>query len=162
MCSWEGELGQVPRVARTPFHECYTEVGTRSKLNNPRRKMAMQKPTSVKYAEMLIWLSLAVSMVIALVQLHLGQVTSGALVFGLMLLCAYCIIPYKIAQGSNAARYVFVFLNVVGYALLMSGVAGDTPRIEAVAAWVELPFTAFTAYLLFRSESSPWFAKRAA
>jgi uncharacterized protein CbrC (UPF0167 family) len=122
----------------------------------------MQKPTSIKRAEFLIWLSLAASTVLTVVERQMNIITVGTFYGVLAVYATICLIPYKIARGSNVARYVYAVLSVLGYVMLLSGDYPETPRVEVVENWIEAPFTALTLYWLFKQSSAPWFKKREA
>ena len=123
------------------------------------RKTNMQKPNSVKHAEILIWVTLAVTSIVSIIELKMGLISGSLLVSTLLLNCVYGIIPYKIGAGSNAARYIYAVLCALGFALLVSDVVPGMPQIELVVAWVELPVTLYTLYLLFNATSKPWFVR---
>lgn len=120
----------------------------------------MQKPTSVKRAELIIWLSLVASTILAVFERQRNIISSGVFVATLVLYALYCIIPYKIGRGSNWARYVYAILSAAGFALMLSSDLKDSAHFEVILAWVETPFTAISLYWLFKSSSEPWFEKR--
>ena len=122
----------------------------------------MQKPISVKRAELIIWLSLAASTVLAIVERQRDIISVGVFVATLVLYSLYCIIPYKIGRGSNFARYAYAFLSAAGFALMLSTDLKESAHYEVVLAWVETPFTAISLYWLFKSSSEPWFEKQEA
>lgn len=122
----------------------------------------MEKPENVVRGVHLIWASLAIWAVGSLVVKWLGGTSDNfmaALAFGA--LC--CIFPYKIGNGSNAARYVYAVLTVVSF-LAMAGGAVPIEAKGAMARAAEISTNALTMlievaslFYLFKSESSAWF-----
>ena len=71
-----------------------------------------------------------------------------------------CIFPYKILNGSNAFRYVFVVINVVS---LLWGLATFGEMVETVLQkivfLISIPMFAYTAKLLFSKQANEFFKK---
>jgi hypothetical protein len=118
----------------------------------------MDKPSTVYQAETMIWMTLLVSAAISLIDLKSGTVGQGRFMADLFVYGLLCIIPYKIGRGSNAARYVFTIMSVIGFLMMLGGVGGeDTTRLERIAGYVMTPLNVFILYRLFQPESSQWF-----
>ena len=122
----------------------------------------MEKPESVKRGVALIWVSLGVWALGALVVRWLGG-TSDAFMMALFSSALCCIIPYKLANGSNAARYFYAVL----FAVSLLAVAGGVAPLESVgfaARSVDIATNVLTTiieavslYYLFGEEASTWF-----
>lgn len=117
----------------------------------------MQKPTSVKYAELTLWATLSISLILVIVERQLGLIDSNYFFASLVVYALLSIIPYKIGQGRNWSRYAFVGLSVLSGATVLAGETADAPRPEVILAYIYIPVDLVIALLLFRKESSTWF-----
>lgn len=118
----------------------------------------MNKPASLSRALFAIWATFGLSAALAVVDRLLGNLTPVAFLGTLVLYMALTVIPYKLSQGRNWARYAYVVLNVFATAMLVAGETAGATRIELVLSWVFLPVEAWICYGLFTRESNQWFA----
>ena len=118
----------------------------------------MEKPDGAKQAELIIWLTLGVSALVALVDKWMGVISAGELAGALLLYGLLCIIPYKIGQGSNAARYVYTVFFAISV-LVMLGGGLSMPRLDFIAGVFMLPVEVYIIYRLFQPEASEWFTR---
>jgi hypothetical protein len=117
----------------------------------------MDKPSTVYQAETMIWMTLLVAAVVSLIDLKSGTIGQGRFMAYLFMYGLFCIIPYKIGRGSNAARYVYTILSVIGFLMMLGGVDEGMTRLERIAGYVMTPLEVFILYRLFQPESSQWF-----
>jgi len=118
----------------------------------------MNKPASLSRALLAIWTTFGISAVLAVVDRLLGHLTPEAFLGTLVLYMALTVLPYKISQGRNWARYTYTVLNVFATAMLVAGESAGATQIELVWSWVTLPLEAWIVYSLFTRESNEWFA----
>ncbi len=117
----------------------------------------MIRPKEVATAELLIWVTLGMSVVSAVIAKATGQIGPGMFGFDLVFYGSCAILPYKIRQGRNWARYAYAVIVVLGVAALFAGEGGGVSKVERVLAWVMLPIETWAVFLLFRPESTRWF-----
>jgi len=117
-------------------------------------------PKSIKIALIIIWGDLALGALVALLDRLTGTASVGAFSFAVILTALSTIIPYKIANKSNGARYFWTILNIFAY-LLFIGLpkVGDEGKYSLIASYVTFPAIIFSIYLLFVRESNEWFKK---
>ncbi|MDR0378504.1 MAG: hypothetical protein LBI62_00905 [Candidatus Accumulibacter sp.] len=128
----------------------------------------MDQPVSVKRGVFLVWTTLAISVATALILRLLGD---GADSFTSSLLsCAiFCVLPYKINDGSRAARVIYMVLVVFSVLLWWGGViprpmggnkaGGAVAAVENVSLVVSAFVEILSLYYLYRRESSAWFVE---
>jgi hypothetical protein len=119
----------------------------------------MNKPASLSRALFAIWATFGISAALAVVDRMLDNLTPEAFLGTLVLYMALTILPYKISQGRNWARYVYTILSVFAVAMLVAGESAGATKIELVWSWVTLPLDAWIVYLMFTHESNEWFAE---
>ena len=90
----------------------------------------METPSGIKQAVIAILATLAISTLLALYQKLTGNATRGQFIITIMMYAFFCILPYKISKGSNAARYVYLVLDI------------------------------FILYRLFQKDASNWFLSK--
>ena len=117
----------------------------------------MQKPKGVNQAIIAIWATIILSVLASLISTWIGGITPGEFTFNLIVYGLICIIPYKIGNRSNAARYVYLILIVIGILLWLGGVTGDVPKLDLILSVVLIPVEIFVLYRLFQREASEWF-----
>lgn len=94
--------------------------------------------------------------VVALLNKWIGAIGPGEFAFQLVVAGLTCIIPYKIAKGSNAARYVFAIITAIGF-LLMLGGGLKIPKLELVLSVILIPVEVWVIWRLFASDVSYYF-----
>lgn len=118
-------------------------------------------PDSVRNAVIALWVTIALSAIAALIDRLAGQLTDGMFLFYLIIYALICIIPYKISNGSNAARYVFLVLFIFS---ILSWIGGseemDLPKWSMIASYLITVVDLFIIYWLFTSQSNQWFKKQ--
>jgi uncharacterized membrane protein len=114
---------------------------------------------NVKQAVWLIWAMIGLTAILALVDRWMGKL--GIEYFGiyLFLLAIYSIIPYKISQGSNGARYIFLIIFVINILLFLADGKGDMSIVSFVGFIVQIPISIYVATKLFNKEEKMWFEK---
>lgn len=116
-------------------------------------------PTLLSFAIGAVWLTLAVSGLVALVDVRRGDISQTEFIGRLAIYGALCLIPYKLTRRSNAARISYLVLNVVGLLFALGG--GDTgTRLETVTGWLLMPVHAWALYVLFLTPVAALFARR--
>jgi hypothetical protein len=142
-------------------------------------------PGSVATAVKLIWASMALAVVAALLTLLMldsiidraiqqaaGNATIdrdtvraaaiGGAVFGLVvgLGLTFLLLTF-IRRGANWARIVYTVLGALSLLFGLFGLAAQPP-LFLVLSLVSMALTAIILFFLWKSESNPWFAKRTA
>lgn len=117
----------------------------------------MEKPHTVDKAINLIWVLIALSVLVALINQWTGQIYSGEFIFALIVNALFCIIPFKLSSRSNAARYVFAALVIISALMLIGGAVETLTKLDLIFGIITMPLYVFCVYLLFTKESSAWF-----
>ena len=122
----------------------------------------MTIPQKVNQAVKAIWFTIVASAVSATIEAKLGYLGGGEFIFTLILYGIFCVIPYKIEKGSNAARYIFTILCVLGYLFLLGSSAKDlhVQTLDVVLSIVLIPVYIFIFYQLFSKEANDWFNQK--
>ena len=113
----------------------------------------------VKLAIFGVWTGIGLSALIALVDKLVGSISEATFVSQILVYGLICIIPYKLQQGSDAARYWLLVLTVAGTLLELGGV-GQTPRLDSIAGWLWTPVNLMIFYILFSKPGANYFAGR--
>jgi len=119
----------------------------------------MEVPAGVKQAVIAIWATIAVSAVLAAYSKVTGLYSEGEFFSALFISALLCIIPYKLSNGSNASRYVYVVLSAMTV-LVAIGSAAQVKKLDMYISVMLLPVEAFIIYRLFEKEASAWFTKQ--
>ncbi|MGH8274173.1 MAG: hypothetical protein ACRD22_06495 [Terriglobia bacterium] len=120
----------------------------------------MSIPVSVKQAVAAIWFTLAISALGTVIAARLGYTSKGEMAFELTLDALLCIIPYKISNGSNPARYFYIILCCLSVLIVLAGVP-DMSKPDIISGIIQIPFIIFALYKLFQQPANEWFlAKR--
>lgn len=118
----------------------------------------MEKPHTVHKAINLIWVLIALSVLIALINKWTGQIQSAEFVSYLVITAIYSIIPFKLNSRSNAARYVFTVLVVLSALTFLGGAVETLTKLDLIFGVITMPLYVFCVYLLFTKEASAWFS----
>jgi hypothetical protein len=118
----------------------------------------MEKPHTVSKAINLIWVLIALSVLVALLNQWTGQIYSGEFIFALIINALFCIIPFKLTSRSNAARYVFTALVIISALMLIGGAVETLTKLDLIFGILTMPLYIFCVYLLFTKESTAWFS----
>lgn len=127
----------------------------------PAPRPATPRPAAVVWAIRLIWLSLAISMLMACGSLALGLIKLNELLMVALMTLLMAIIPYKIAQQSNLARYVFAGLFV--FSILTIVAVADQVTVtymDKLELLINIPLNIYAIYFLFiKPEAMQWFGR---
>jgi hypothetical protein len=117
----------------------------------------MNKPKSIKISVITLWILIFASSLIALIEKMLGLIGLSVLIFSLFIYGFLCILPYKINNGSNAARYVYLVLSLMT-TLLFIGILKEIKTYDLVFNLISVFAEVFVIYNLFKPESNSWFS----
>jgi hypothetical protein len=117
----------------------------------------MNKPHHVKYAEVILWTTLVITLGAAVAERSMGVTSPESFYLSLFATVLCSVLPYKIGQGRNWARITYAGLSVLGYAALFAGETDGASATEVVLSWAQIPLDVAIAYFLFRPESNAWF-----
>ena len=119
----------------------------------------MEKPQAVFYGEIAIWGSLAISAIATLLSKVFGYIDFGLFVATIFVYILFCIIPYKIGQGSNAMRWFFLVLSIASVFLTIGSIGEDQgiSQIDVFFGFISFLLDVFALFMLFKPESSAWF-----
>lgn len=124
----------------------------------------MSIPADIKQAATAIWIGIAVEALGAAFATRLGYLPRIEMVSSLIIYALFCIIPYKIANGSNAARYFLLVLFCVNALILWSGaMAAELHKLstpETVAGCVDFALTLFALIRLFQPSTNKWYSAK--
>lgn len=116
-------------------------------------------PQGVQQAVLTIWGTLLLSALLALYQKLTGLSTEIEFI-GTLFVYALCgILPYKIGNQSNAARYVYTVLTVISFLFLLA-MPGTMKPTDLILSILLVPIEIFIIFRLFQQEASAWFAAR--
>ena len=118
-------------------------------------------PQGIKQAITAIWVTIFLSVIAALVNSWLGQISIGEFVWYIIIYSLYCLFPYKLAKGSNPARWVYTIL-FAGSTLIMLGSGVfvlSMPIADLVVSVIIFPIEIFIIFRLFQSSASEWFTQ---
>jgi len=119
----------------------------------------MQMPAGVRQAVALMWLTIFISALSALAQKVIGLTSVVEFSLALFFYAFVCMLPYKVANGSNAARFVYLVIVVLSVFLMLGG-AAEMPAIDWYVSLLVIPLDAYAVYRLFQPEAKPWFVGR--
>jgi len=120
----------------------------------------MQKPIGVNQAVIAIWATLALSAIASLINTWIEAISLWEFTFNLLVYGLLCIIPYKINNRSNAARYVFLIFFIISILFLLAGMGTEIPKLDLILSIILIPVEIFILYRLFEREASEWFVGR--
>lgn len=121
--------------------------------------MRTATPSGVNQAIIAIWVTLGISALLSLYNKVTGAHDNGQFIGELFIYALLCIIPYKLSNGSNAARYVYAVLTAFTTLLLFALPSSfeETPKITFIVSVIMTPVEVFILYRLFQAEASAWF-----
>ena len=120
----------------------------------------MDKPSTVNQAVLAILLTLAISTLLAFYQKLTGQASSGEFVSTVIFYSLLCILPYKINNKSNAARYVYLVITIASVLFMLGGINYEKYKLEYIVSFILIPVEIFIIYRLFQKETSNWFCSK--
>jgi|GEM_PF-1915910 len=117
----------------------------------------MAAPQFIKNAVLAIALCLGLSTGAAIVDWLHGDLPQNKLVFSLLIYGAAALIPWKIAQRNNTARYMFLVFVAAIYLNWMRGLA-PFPPWSSIALIVQIPIMVMLINWLFMAPGAQqWF-----
>lgn len=117
----------------------------------------MTKPEAIQKAILALWITIGASALLALVDRWLGYKSVPEFSIEILIYGAMCIIPYKISNGSNAARYVYAVMMAISVLVYLGLPATPASLINKVGSFVLELVGFLTLYWLFAAESGDWF-----
>jgi hypothetical protein len=120
----------------------------------------MEKPASVHQAVIGIWATIILSAIAILITKRIGDISIDEFLFKIIIIVLISILPYKINQGSNAARYIYLVFFAISILLMLAGRGNEMPRTDLILLILLVPVELFIIYKLYQPESSVWFVKR--
>jgi len=120
----------------------------------------MEIPIGVQQAIKAIWISLALSVLAALGNIWMGEITQGYFLTVIFVYALYCIFPYKMSKRSNPTRWVYVVLSAITFLTLLSGDVDQIPKLDLISFIVIVPIEIFILYRLFQRDSTIWFRSK--
>ena len=116
----------------------------------------METPSVIKQAVIAILATLAISTLLALYKKLTGNASSGEFIFTIIIYAFFCILPYKINNKSNAARYVYLVITIISV-LSLFAIDSEKFKLEFIVSLALIPVEIFILYRLFQKEASNWF-----
>lgn len=117
----------------------------------------METPSEVKQAVVAILATLAISTFLAVYQKLSGSISGGQFIGTIIIYAFFCILPYKISNKSNPARYVYLLITIVTLPTIFA-VDYQEYKMEFIVSFILIPIEVFIIYRLFQKESSSWFS----
>jgi len=119
----------------------------------------METPSGVKQAVTAILATLAISTLLAIYQKITGNASNGMFIFSIIIYAFFCILPYKISNKSNAARYIYLVITIVTL-LSFFTIDYEKYKLEFIVSLLLTPVEIFILYRLFQKEASNWFLSK--
>jgi len=126
----------------------------------------MDKPKGVSQAIVVLWITIILSPICEVIKIRFGESTVLECSLALIVNAFICIIPYKLSEGSDAARQCFIalfFIYAFSILIILSGIHSypvNSNRIDVALSVVVLPANFFILYRLLQPEASLWFSKQ--
>lgn len=120
----------------------------------------MEKPSCVTQGVIAIVATLVISSLLALYQSLVGQMSKGEFIFNILMYSLLCIIPYKINNKSNSARYVYLVVTLASFFIMLSGIDYEKYKLEYIVSIFLAPVEIYIMYCLFKKEASDWFSSK--
>lgn len=122
----------------------------------------MYRPREVDQAVVAIWVSLGISVASAIVSKWMNYLSDGYFVTNVVLYAIFCLLPYHIGRGSNAARWIYTVLSAFGLVLFLGLGFANMPPPDVIASIISIPLTIFAIVRLFQESSVDWFDEQGA
>lgn len=124
----------------------------------------MNIPNNIKISVFGIYIMTAISALILLINKQLGIISSMEFIGMLFSHSLFLIIPYKIGEGSNIARHIFIIMTIFSYFLLFGGVYHSNEfklsQLDIIYMYCMIPINIFIIYLLTTKESNTFFKNK--
>lgn len=122
--------------------------------------MSASVPKRVSRGVALLWVTLVLSALGAVLNRLLGVSGQGEFAVVLFLYAICAIFPYKISRGSNATRFIYAVLEVGLFLFLIGTGFADITKVDLILTVALLPVELYIFYCLFSREANEWFAAR--
>lgn len=126
-----------------------------------------EAPVNVRKAVKVLWFLLVADAVGTIIDLSAGYTSTTIAVLSIIVISLFCIFPYKIGNGSNAARYGYFVVNCLGYALAIAGAlavnANPSPynnTLDNLLDLIEVPLFTYAFWNLFQPDANKWFTAK--
>lgn len=106
-----------------------------------------------------LWASIGIGALLSVIDLWTGAIGESEFLVTLFLYGLLCIIPYKIEQGSNAARYVFLVSVAMSVLILIGTGRGEMSLVSFVGSVLLIPVDIYILLKLFGADSKDWFTQ---
>ncbi len=133
-----------------------TFVNSMSDMKLVKSEKSLHKPNSISDALLALWVSIGIVILVSVLDLAMGNMSTGEFISQLILTIIFCLFPYKISNGSNQARYIYAAFTILTY-ILISFALNQLSTVDLISAVITVPLDCFILYKLFQKESSAWF-----
>jgi hypothetical protein len=117
----------------------------------------MDTPREVKGAVHFIYTSIAISTAGILLD-KISHGMDATQFIGSLIICGLSvIIPYKIANRSNGARYFYIVVTIISILAIIGGVIENVPLFSTIADVISLPISIVAMVWLFSKKADTWF-----
>lgn len=116
-------------------------------------------PQGVNQAIFLIWITIGLSIIAALINKWTGVISSGDFAFSIIFYAILCIFPYKLGNGSNSARWIYAILVVASILFMLGGIIPEMPKADIIVSVITFPLEIYILFQLFQKDASHWFSK---
>jgi hypothetical protein len=127
----------------------------KTEINAHREKIKSRD--NIKTAINLVWLSIGLSAFSQLLNIWANLISPGDFMGSILVMGLCCIIPYKLSQRSNAARYVYAVLVGIGILFILSGIDNSHTKIDIAFYIITFPLDIYALIKLFSDDASEWF-----
>jgi hypothetical protein len=118
-----------------------------------------EQPKLITSPVNLIWASIGLGSLLALADKVAGNVSADHFMSNIVLYGIICIFPYKISQGSNAARYMLAVITALSILVMLGGVAQQLTKVEEFAGVITTAMQVFALYKLFTEPANSSFKR---
>lgn len=118
-------------------------------------------PKGVKQAIFLIWITIGLSVIAALINKWIGVTSSGEFASNIIFYSTLCIFPYKLGKGSNAARWIYAILVAASILFMLGGLLPEMLKLDIIVSVITLPIEIYILFQLFQEDASRWFSRTA-
>lgn len=113
-------------------------------------------PSGVRQGILAIWITLGISSLSALIAKIAGMSSQGDFVGAIIVYALLCIVPYKLSNRSNSARYVYAVITATSLLFMAAGI-GAMNKVDLAVSIALVPVEIFIIFRLFQADASAWF-----